>query len=369
MHLRRALGLTFFAVLLATPAFAVERWILIAGSTTGVPPFRTDARILNPSFDKDISIAATFYPLGGAAPLTATLTVPKRQMRILNDVTTELFSTTNLGGIRFTSDDEFEVTSRIFATTSAGTLGQFGPGQALGAARRRGALLQLRSTGSPFRTNIGVVNPNEVEANVTFILYTRTNGIVTGNTLKLAPRAVIGPTNMAGPLFFDVGSNDISDAWVSFSSDQPVFAYASVVDSGTTDQTFVAAVDDVGVPPVQQQPTQPTSQAFTVRLVDFAISITPQMTGLRIGDKVDLTIINDGGLHGFQLAGALGENLVPNTGLVPQNSIGIKRSFTIASEGTHFYFCTQTTCGDGHGNMAGEFLVGREQEPGPGRGY
>ena len=368
MHMRRALLLTLFAVLLATPAFAVERWILIAGSTTGVPPFRTDARILNPSFDKDITISATFYPLGGGAPLSATVNIPRRQMRILNDVTTELFATTNLGGIRLTSDDEFEVTSRIFATTSAGTLGQFGPGQALSSAKKKGALLQLRSTGSPFRTNIGLVNPNDAEANVAFVLYTRTNGVVPGKTVKVPARGVIGPTNMAGSLYFDVGTNDISDAWVSFNSDQPVFVYASVVDNGTTDQTFVAAVDDVGVAPTQ--PQQPTTQQFTVRLVDFAITVTPAMTGLRVGDKVELTIINGSGTHGFQLAGALGENLVPNTGLIPLNNVGIKRSFTIQSEGTHFYFCTQTTCGSGHGNMSGEFLVGRAtDEPGRRPGY
>src|SRR6187455_2020051 len=126
MRLRLSLILIAVAVLFAFPTFAVERWILIAGTTGN---FHTDARILNPSFDKDVQLSATFYPLGAAgASGSTTLTVPKRQMRILNDVTTELFNTSNLGAILFTSSDEFEVTSRIYAATPAGTLGQFGPG-------------------------------------------------------------------------------------------------------------------------------------------------------------------------------------------------------------------------------------------------
>jgi hypothetical protein len=271
MRIRSILLLVLCAVLFATPGFAIERWILIAG-TTG--PFHTDARILNPSFDKDIQIAATFYPLGGGATTTASLAIPKRQMRISNDVTSELFSTTSLGAILFTSSDEFEVTSRIYAVTPAGTLGQFGPGVPVSAAKAKGALLQLRSTGSPFRTNVGLVNPNNAVANVTWTVYAKNNSIAGTKTVAYGPNEVLGPTNMAS--YFSTGSADISDAWVSYSSDQPVFAYASVVDNGTTDQTFVPAVDDKGIAPAPPPP-QATVKKFNVELQDFQITVIPTL--------------------------------------------------------------------------------------------
>jgi hypothetical protein len=364
MRSRPSLLLLLCFGLFATPLFAIERWILISGTTGN---FHTDARILNPSFDKDVQLTATFYPLGTAgASGSTTLTVPKRQMRILNDVTTELFNTSNLGAILFTSSDEFEVTSRIYAITAAGTLGQFGPGVPVANAKTKGALLQLRSTASPFRTNVGLVNPNTVPANVTWTVYSKTNAVAVSKAVAYAPGEVLGPTNMAA--YFASGSADISDAWISFSSDQPVFAYASVVDNGTTDQTFVPAVDDKGTAPPPPPPQQ-TVKKFSVELQDFDIQILPNPTGLKVGDQIELSIRNNGGLHGFQVTGAQGEDYVPNMGQVPENQT-FTRTFTIRSNGSMFYFCTQTTCGVGHTSMGGSILVGNiNDDPGDGKGY
>jgi len=112
-------------ILFATPIFAIDRWILISGTVSN---FHTDARLFNPSFTKDIQVTATFYATDGSAAQTANVTVPKRMMKIMDDVTTQLFQTTKLGAILFTSADEFEASSRIYALTPGGTLGQFGIG-------------------------------------------------------------------------------------------------------------------------------------------------------------------------------------------------------------------------------------------------
>ncbi|HEY5610387.1 MAG TPA: hypothetical protein VIL97_04210, partial [Thermoanaerobaculia bacterium] len=45
----------------ASATHAKDIYLTIAGS---VGVFRTDTRILNPSFDKDITIIATFIPAG-----------------------------------------------------------------------------------------------------------------------------------------------------------------------------------------------------------------------------------------------------------------------------------------------------------------
>jgi heme/copper-type cytochrome/quinol oxidase subunit 2 len=83
-----------------------------------------------------------------------------------------------------------------------------------------------------------------------------------------------------------------------------------------------------------------------------------------------MTIVNSGGAHGFQLIGPQSEDYIPNTGLLAENRT-ITRTFTLASTGQVFYFCTQSLCGVGHGNMSGQFLVGSTSgdEPPDGRGY
>src|SRR5512142_1289176 len=187
--MRTRVVLFLAALIYTSSAFAIDRWILISGTVSN---FHTDARLLNPAFDKDIQVSATFFPTDGSTPLTATVVVPKRQMKIMDDVTTQLFSTSKLGAIQFSSTDPFEVTSRIYALTSAGTLGQFGPGMAVAQAKQKGALLQLKQSGvngqsGTFRTNVGVVNPNNVAATVTWAMYDKSNAVVSTNKVTYGP--------------------------------------------------------------------------------------------------------------------------------------------------------------------------------------
>ena len=350
MRARTALFLGL--ILFATPLLAIDRWILISGT---VANFHTDARLFNPSFDKDIQVTATFYATDGSAAQTATVTVPKRMMRIMDDVTSQLFQTTKLGSILFTSADQFEASSRIYALTSAGTLGQFGPGTPPSAAKMKGALLQLKSTGSSFRTNIGLVNPNNATANVTWTLYDKNSALVSSKSTPFGPLAALAPTNVAGGFFFDPKSADLSDAWVSFSSDQPVLVYASVIDNGTTDQTFIPAVDDTGTPP-----TSPTTKEFNVSMQDFSIVVTPDPSSLKKDDQVIFHIRNVNGSHIFRMVSPTGEVIVPGT------TTG-DRSFTIKNNGVYTYYCDNSLCGFGHSAMVGDFTVGASNEPG--RGY
>ncbi len=242
------LSLLFFA----SSAFAIDRWVLIAGTVNN---FHTDARVFNPTFDKDIQVSATFFPTDGSASLSGSFTVPKRQMKVLDDVTTSLFNTNKLGAIRFTSSDTFEVTSRIYAISTScpigatATLGQFGPGVDPATALAKGALLQLKANGSrgqagTFRTNIGALNPANTTVSVTWTLYDKNSVLVSSGTRDLGPFGVISPTEIRNGFFFDPKTADLSDAWVSYSATGPMFAYASVLDNASEDQTFIPAVED-----------------------------------------------------------------------------------------------------------------------------
>ena len=356
MPLRRlAVALAF--LLLTSSAFAKDVYLSITGT---VGNFRTDARVFNPSATKDITITATFLPVGNgdnSGAGSTTFTVPKRQQKVLDDVVAAVFNTTGLGAIRFSSADDFEATARIYAQVATGTLGQFVPGLQPGAAMVKGALLQLKSNAA-FRTNIGAVNPQNTAATITWRLYDKNNTLIsTGTPVKMPAFAVIGPTNMAGGLFFNVpAGTDLSDAWVSYQSDSPIMAYSSVIDNSTTDPTFIPAVPDSGETIIVPPP--PAEKIYTVTLRSFSITFSPE-PDIKQGDKVTLNIVNSSSdLHGFSLVDPNGNVLVPAM-TVPGNKAPISKSFTAASQGSYTYFCTQPSCGSGHDSMFDVFSVGK----------
>ena len=362
MRTRVALFLATFVY--TTSLFAIDRWILISGTVSN---FHTDARVFNPAFDKDIQVTANFFPTDGSAPMTTTITVPKRQMMVLNDVTTQLFSTSKLGAIQFTSSDSFEATSRIYAQTAQGTLGQFGPGTPPSLAKQKGALLQLKQNGGngqlgTFRTNIGVVNPNSAPANVTWTVYDKNNAVISTNKVTYGPMSATSPTLMTAGSVANTTAGDFSDSWLSFSSDQPIFVYASVIDNGTTDQTFIPAVDDAGTPPSSTPPPNPTTQNFNVTLQDFSITISPDPSTLKMGDSVVFHVKIVNGTHSFEMVDPTGAVIIPPT------AGDQDRSFTVTSQGSYTYFCTNALCGTGHAQMEGSFDIGMNT-PNPGRGY
>lgn len=287
----RSLIISLLFLFVPLSVLAKDVLLPIAGS---VGVFRTDTRILNPSFEKDITVAATFYPGKGfepdgtieaaGAPVQETITIPKRQMARFDDIVVGLFGVSGLGGIRLSSADEFIATQRIYAATDDGSLGQFVSGEDASAAKVRGVLIQLKSNGSQgmkgtFRTNVGFFNPNAADATVTFRLYDEANA-VTGQSVVvvLQPNAVMTPSPVAA--IFGNPSADLSDSWISFESDQPVFAYGSVVDNGTTDPTFIPSFDDVPSPAVEDPPT---SQAV---IVGPGMTFTPANMTVREGDTV-----------------------------------------------------------------------------------
>src|SRR5689334_19687682 len=153
---------------LTTSAFAKDVYLSVTGKANG---FFTDARIFNPSFDKDITIQARYLPAGngnnsGVAPVT--LTIPKRSMKVYDDAVQSMFGGgPALGAIRLTSDDDFVASQRIYQDArsgpQAGTLGQFVKGLEAPTAKIKGVMLQLKSgvaSLGTFRTNWGGVNPN-----------------------------------------------------------------------------------------------------------------------------------------------------------------------------------------------------------------
>jgi len=355
------LRFTFCVLILAVAVsgFAKDVYLSIGGS---VGSFRTDMRIFNPSTTKDIQIQAYLLPVGGgdnSGVTPKTITVAKRKMVVYDDVVSSLFATTGLGGIRLSSSDDFVATQRIYAATDAGTLGQFVPGIDSASAKKTGVIIQLKSNGGngqkgTFRTNIGILNPNNATANTSWHIYDKNNAVIgAGKTMTLAPFAVISPTELHS-LFTDAGNADLSDAWVSFTADQPIVAYGSVVDNGTTDPTYVPFAEDTGASALTPPPVV-TGKTLTVLEKNGNITVTGA-DQLGIGDKVTVTVTVTEGPHGFALIDPDGNDVIPEHFATNPGTV-YTETFTVVSTGTYAFFCTNSACG-AHTGMAGVFNIG-----------
>lgn len=365
----RARVLLILAVLLSANALSAKE-IFLAVSGTANNVFFSDARVFNPT-DHEITVQAYYLPRGNnsnAAAQPVSFTVPTRQMKIFDDVVATLLQRGDVGGIRFVSNDDFVVTQRVYArlTPCAAdkpdpcTLGQFVQGQDLTAAIKNGVILQLKLN-SGFRTNIGAANPNNVPANVTWRLYDKNNALIatSATPVVMPPYAVIGPTALNSSFFYNVPAGaDLSDAWVGYVSDQPIFAYGSVVDNLSTDQTYVPASADSGT-----APAAPAQTVVTINAVDFAFSVETEGT-LKANEQVKFRISASQGAHGFQLVDPNGNTLI-NIGLL--SSTVQERLVTLPGQGTYQFFCTNSGCGTGHFSMVGSFAVGTTSPDPPGR--
>jgi plastocyanin len=358
--MRRAVAVMSFCAVIAVSASAKDVFLSIGGRAG---KFRTDARIFNPSFDKSIVITARYLVIGNIDNRNAepkTITVNKRSMAVYDDVVQSLFgSSVALGAVRLTSEDDFVATQRIFADESDGrqngTLGQFVPGLDVTTAKTKGVLIQLRQNGisgqkGTFRTNLGGVNPNASVTKVTFKLYDRNNALAATATLDLQPFGVFGPSNIAG--FFANPANDLSNAWITYEASQPMFAYASVLDNGSEDPTFIPASEDTGVAPPEPQLT-----TVTVLAEDFHFTVTPSGT-LKAGQQVKfiLSKAEASGAHGIRITDSNFATILD----VDLETTPTERTITLPTAGAYFYVCTNSLCDLGSGShfdMTGEFNV------------
>jgi len=348
---------------------AKDLYLSVGGS---VGNFRTDMRIFNPSPTKDIQIQAYLLPVGGAdnsGVQPKTITVAKRSMVGYDDVVSSLFAASGLGGIRLNSSDDFVATQRVYATAADGsTNGQFVAGVDDSAATKNGAIIQMKANGATgqartFRTNLGVVNPNGVAANVTWRVYDKNNNLV-GQPFNqtLPPLAVIAPSPVSA--FQNAGSPsaDLSDTWVTYSSDQPLFAYGSVIDNLNNAGTYVAAASDSGGAAYVPPPTN-NNKVYNITEKNFNISMTPTIgiNDLRPGDVVTFHITVKDSDHGFELDDPNGVAVIP--GVIFSPGQVVDKTWTVTSNGTYVYYCTNTGCG-AHTGMAGQFVVGMDSDGG-----
>lgn len=237
----------------AGSAAARNLYIPVVGSAAGVGGtyFRTDVRIFNPSFTKDIDVTIHFLPQGqDNSNISGQLfQIPKRQMVVLNDVAGSLigWKPPLLGALRIDSDTDADynviVDSRTYTDSpnpaAPGTFGQFIPALDVNTAVKKSVAVHAANS-SRYRANAVVMNPNRTTASVTV-------SVVLANGARAAPETVMSVPPMSVlllPVGGLAGGRPFDDAFLHFDSNEPIFSGVSVVDNQSSDQFFVPGAED-----------------------------------------------------------------------------------------------------------------------------
>lgn len=247
--------LSIAVLLVSVAASARNLYIPVAGRTQGANDtfFRTDVRLFNPSSTDDLHVTLHYLPqrMDGSNIPGRMVTVPRRQMVVLNDIVGTFFEwpAPTVGAIRIDSNEDRDyaiiATSRTYTDTqgSGGTYGQFIPALDESAARQKSIVLHVTHSAdvtNGFRANVGMMNPGR-EA----VVVTPSVVMPDGTLVAEAAAITIPPMSMAQLPFAElIGTRSVDHAFVHFDASAPVFTYASVVDNRTGDQFFVAGQED-----------------------------------------------------------------------------------------------------------------------------
>jgi len=272
--------LVVITALAAAPAASATTVTLPAASSIqGIAPFFSDVRVFNTSHEDTVTITATYYCFLGDCPGTpaqVTFDLGPRDSQAFNDVVAQAFGAPNsAGGIEFTFEGDQDliiVTSRLYATEPNPTVGMFIPGLDPSQAHQLSALPSVQNGGSGpgFRTNVGVYNPNDTPATVTFSLIADHAPVGTG-----VQRVVPGHSGVqVNDIFGASGADGATDnGVVVVQSDVPVFSYAAVIDNNTQDPYLVIGAQD------RAPSLTPTGLAGTpTRTRTSGPTVTPRLT-------------------------------------------------------------------------------------------
>lgn len=238
-------------------------------SIQGGNPFFSDVRIFNTSYTDSLDVTATYrcFIANVSCPATPPqlhITLAPRESQAFNDMIASASGFNahdTAGGVEFEfsgSEDQLVVTSRLFSTSPQNSVGMFVPGLDESDAHTTTVLTSIRhdpftvpSTG--FRTNVGMFNPSDSPANVTFTIFDNgTNQLGNPQFKTVAPHA----GTQISSFFEAAGAGGVStdNAVVVVSSDVAIFSYAAVIDNRTGDPIFV-----VGAPDQPQQAITPVA--------------------------------------------------------------------------------------------------------------
>jgi hypothetical protein len=239
-------------------------WVLPSSAFRGGlngAEFHTDVRILNLGTSPVTVIATLYDQASGTTVPTPGFPVAGRSQASFDNVLQSLFGKTlasgSYGPIRFDSTGPIIVSSSVNNVNACGTgatSGQWLPGIDATKAMTAGLIAQLAvstSASAGYRTNLVVMNPGSANATATVKL--RAGGGVLLSSGTIGPLEANGfsqvPLDSAGTFPGVAGRTD-TNLWVEFTSDQPVLAFASVINNASGDPFAVVATPDATAIPV-----------------------------------------------------------------------------------------------------------------------
>ncbi|HYO78000.1 MAG TPA: hypothetical protein VE010_16190, partial [Thermoanaerobaculia bacterium] len=229
--------------------FSAQTFVVpgIAEVSSSFSNFHSDMRIYNAS-QSPVTINLNFYPLGNTNPQasTAPLTVGAGQVRALNDVLPSMFGVNSGAGsvtVNAPSNAPLVVTARTYSREAdGGTYGQFIPGvtasDATGTGERGIELLQLEQS-NLYRTNVGLI---EVTGKPVMIEITAESPQNKTSAVTTFPMS--GHEFRQGPMLADMGFSTVFNGRITIrviGGEGRIAAYGSVIDSRTSDPTYVPA--------------------------------------------------------------------------------------------------------------------------------
>ncbi len=199
--------------------------------------WRTDVFIANP-YSPVANVTATFYVTGGPT-LTSSLVLQGYNAASLPDIVQDTFGLANAGGqLVLTSDIAIEARARIYNTGSpAGQFGQNVPGLGIGSLSRQAFAYGL-STANGNRVNIGVANPNAVDASVLLNIRDKNSGQLHSEVLTVPAHQTLQFNDIAARYGIPQ-QGGLQVEFMGSDSSIPLFGYASEVRNDSGDAIFV----------------------------------------------------------------------------------------------------------------------------------
>ncbi|MGA7992753.1 MAG: hypothetical protein WCC53_15060 [Thermoanaerobaculia bacterium] len=202
-----------------------------------------------------MTVTATFYDQQTSTTFPASpFQIAARSQAAFDNILQSLFgrqlSQGAYGPIRFDTTGPILVNSNVNNVNACGTgavSGQWLPGiiatKAL-AAGVMGELAVSANAATGYRTNLVFMNPGTAPATAT--VNVRQGGGTLLSTATIGPLAPNGFTQvtLGSPLFPAVAGTTDTNLWVDFTSNQPMLAYATMINNASGDPYAVVAVAD-----------------------------------------------------------------------------------------------------------------------------
>lgn len=242
----RRSSLAFLLILCAAIAYDAHALRLGAGKVSipvigrfpgaGGTQWRTDLFLANP-YAPAVTVTLRFYPAGAPMQERSFALTPYSNLT-LPDVVLNTFDMVSAGGpleVFASEDNQTQARARIYnAGNPAGEFGQGVPGIGVSILNRQAFLFGLNAADGT-RLNIGVTNPNDVEAPVTINVYRdKSSAKLHSREVTLPPHGNVQYNDIAN--LFGFGPQD--GIQIEMISSQNIYGYASEVRNDTGDAVF-----------------------------------------------------------------------------------------------------------------------------------